>query len=78
MPKLLVRVYSWENPSLYSSEVEVGVGEKVIIATEYANELGVVENANVNTQEETAGKILRVATTRDKEVFDQSTQENRR
>lgn len=69
--KVLVRVYSWENPKLYASEAELVRGDKVIITTEFANELGVVEVVNVDTKEEPDGRIQRLATTRDKEVFDQ-------
>lgn len=71
MPKILVRVYSWENPKLYSSEIELQVGEKVIIATDYANELGIVERINIGTEEEADSRILRVATSRDREVFEE-------
>ncbi|HPN96847.1 MAG TPA: regulatory iron-sulfur-containing complex subunit RicT [Candidatus Moranbacteria bacterium] len=69
MVKLLVRVYSWESPKLYSSDLEIQKGEKVIVATDYSNELGVVEEEKVDTQEESVSKILRIATQRDREVF---------
>jgi cell fate regulator YaaT (PSP1 superfamily) len=71
MAKILVSVYSWENSKLYSSDAEITKGDKVIIATDYANELGVVEAVNVSSKEETENKILRLATDRDKEVFEQ-------
>ena len=71
MTKVSVRVYSWESPKLFSSETEMAKGEKVIVATDYANELGVVEENNLDTQEEPSGRIMRMATSRDKEVFEQ-------
>lgn len=71
MPKVLVLVYPWESPRLYESEVELERGDRVIVKTEYSNELGVVEDANVKTRE-TAEKILRKSTKRDEEVFEEN------
>lgn len=67
--KVLVTLYSWENPKLYASDFELSSGMEVIVATEHSNELGIVAEADINTKEEPQDKILRVATTRDKEVF---------
>lgn len=71
MSKYLVRVYSWENPKIYFSDLDIPGGEKVIVSTEYCNELGTIEDGNLNVQDETSSKILRLATTRDKEVFEE-------
>lgn len=70
MSKVLVRVYSWENPRLYAGEFEMEKGKQVIVACDNSNELGVVEESNVETKEEPVEKILRLATLRDKEVFE--------
>ncbi len=70
MPKVLVRIYSWENPKLYESDFEVEKGEKVIVASEHSNELGIVESI-VETKEDPKEKILRVATERDRNVYDE-------
>lgn len=69
MQKFLITVYPWENPILYESDLELKENSKVIIASEYANELGIVFQSNIETSEEARGKILREATKRDIEVF---------
>jgi len=76
MPNFLVRIYSWEIPKLYESEIELSRGEMVIVAGENSNELGIVEEVEPDGKNEQAGKILRVATQRDREVFN-SYQEQR-
>lgn len=75
MPKFLVRVYSWEAPKMYFSDLEISKGENVIVATDFCNELGTVEEAADN-KEETSNKILRIATARDKEVFEKYEKES--
>ena len=67
--KVLINVYPWENPKLYFSDLELKKGEKVIVATEYCNELGTVEKILADSPEETEGKVLRIATARDREVY---------
>ncbi|OGI29715.1 MAG: hypothetical protein A2288_02575 [Candidatus Moranbacteria bacterium RIFOXYA12_FULL_44_15] len=67
--KVLVRLYSWEDPGIYSSNLEVSKGDKVVAVTPYASELGVVEETKVSSKNDIAGEILRVATTKDKETF---------
>lgn len=69
--KVLVNLYSWENPKLYHSDFDVSKGDKVIVATEYSNEVGIVEGVDIETGEDPEEKILRIATKRDQEVFDQ-------
>lgn len=69
MQKVLVSVYAWDSPKLYASDFAVEAGDKVIVATEYANEIGIVEKIVDNTKEDPKEKILRVATPRDREVF---------
>jgi cell fate regulator YaaT (PSP1 superfamily) len=65
-----VRIYSWESPKLYESELELARGEMVIVAGENSNELGIVEGINPEAKkEETTGSISRIATQRDREVF---------
>jgi cell fate regulator YaaT (PSP1 superfamily) len=67
--KFLVSVYPWENPILYESDLELKDKDKVIVPSEFANELGIIFQSNIETSEESRGKILRKATERDKEVF---------
>ncbi len=71
MQKFLVSVYSWENPRVYESDAEISSGEKVVVASEFSNEIGTVEKKiEKETDVLSQGNILRVATSRDKEVFD--------
>jgi cell fate regulator YaaT (PSP1 superfamily) len=71
MAKVLVTLYSWESPKLYSSEFDLKAGDLVVVAGEQSNEIGVVEVANVESTEDTKEKILRVATDRDRKVYDE-------
>lgn len=71
MPKYSVRIYAWENPKLYENDADLPKGEMVIVAGENSNELGVIEEAGAEAKDENGGKILRVATARDREVFEE-------
>lgn len=71
MAKVLVRIYSWENPRLYSSDFELEKGEKVIVAGDFGNELAIVEDIGIESKDEFPEKILRIATSRDREVFEE-------
>lgn len=68
MQKVLVNLYSWESPRLYWAEMNLEKGEKVIVETEFCNDLGEVVEIGVNVEEEPKGKILRIATQRDRSV----------
>ena len=78
MAKILVTVYPWENPKIYASSFSVKEGDKVIVATEYCNELGIVMAANVESRDEAQGEVLRVATKRDREVAESYQQEKKK
>lgn len=71
MFKILVTLYAWESPRLYACDTEVKRGDKVIVEAEHGNEVGIVEVADMETKDEPAQKILRVATERDKKVFEE-------
>lgn len=77
MPKVLVRIYPWESPKLYFSESDLALGEKVIVAGDAANEIGIVEGVGIETKEEPGEKILRSATERDKAVFEERQKEKK-
>jgi cell fate regulator YaaT (PSP1 superfamily) len=70
MTKVLVSIYSWENPKLFSSSADSENGSKVIVPTEYGNELGIVVSQDVQTQDEPQQKIIRLATDRDISAYD--------
>ena len=66
---VLVKIYSWEGPHLCESEIKLKAGDRVVVTCEHFNELGTVEvNGHENCPKEKE-RILRLATTRDKENF---------
>lgn len=69
--KVLVNLYSWENPRLCSADVDLKEGDKVVIEGEFGNDVGVVA-ADVETKEEPVQSVLRKATARDVEAFEKS------
>ena len=70
MTKVLVTLYPWESPKLYNCEFAVTAGELVVVASEYSNEIGRVEMIDVDSNDAVTEKILRVATTRDRSVYE--------
>lgn len=70
--KVLVNLYSWENPRLCSSEAELENGDKVIVKGDFGNDLGVVLVADFNTKEEPKQPILRKATENDISAFEKN------
>jgi cell fate regulator YaaT (PSP1 superfamily) len=69
MQKFLVSVYPWESPRLFESNLNIAKGEKVIVPSEYANELGIVKSDPLETKEEPGNKIFRIATERDRQAY---------
>jgi cell fate regulator YaaT (PSP1 superfamily) len=70
--KVLVNLYSWENPRLCASEADLAQGDKVILDGGFGNDLGIVQWVNVETKENPAQSVLRKATQRDIEVFEKN------
>jgi cell fate regulator YaaT (PSP1 superfamily) len=68
MAKYLVDLYSWENPRLCFGDVKLEKGEKVILESEFGNDLGVVIETELEIKEE-GQPIVRVAAPRDIEAF---------
>lgn len=52
-------------------------GDKVVVEAEHGNEVGTVEVVDVQTMDKTRQKIIRVATKRDKEVFEERLKEKK-
>lgn len=75
MYKVLVNLYSWENPRLYSSGTEFSKGDRVVVKSEFGNDIGTIEDGNVNSREDPTQNIIRKATARDIDIFDKN--ENR-
>lgn len=72
MGKIFVTLYSWESPKLYGCDSEVAAGNIVIVKTEYGNEAGIASAIEIETGEEPKEKIARVATARDRKVFEEN------
>ena len=74
MPVISVSIYSWENPKLFAGNFDLKKGDKVIVPDEFGNELGIVEDPEVQIKSETnekpKEKILRIATKRDMEIYE--------
>ncbi len=67
--KVLVNIYPWESPRLYSSEMTLEEGDVVVVAEDQANEIGKVEVAGIETKEDPDKKIVRKATEGDIKCF---------
>jgi cell fate regulator YaaT (PSP1 superfamily) len=76
MAKVLVTLYPWESPKLYDCEFAVSVGDLVIIASEYSNEIGRVEMIDINSKDTTNDRVLRIATERDRSVYAEHNNQN--
>lgn len=70
--KVLVNLYSWENPRLCLSDGYLEKGSKVILEGEFGNDLGMVMASEVNTKEEPIQSVLRKATVRDIKAFEKN------
>jgi cell fate regulator YaaT (PSP1 superfamily) len=64
-----VRVYSWENPRLCASEVELKKGDSVVLKEGTFNEMGIIVSDNLEKYEDEASLIVRKATSNDKEAY---------
>ncbi len=74
----LVKIYPWESPRLCVSEKKFKKNDKVVVSCEHFNELGIIESdggaANCQCPKEKE-QILRLATTRDGEIFTENEKE---
>lgn len=71
----LVKIYPWENSRLCVGERKFKRNDRVVVSCEHFNELGVVEgegNGNCPKEKES---ILRLATSRDIEIFNENENE---
>jgi len=70
MANVLVSVYSWENPKIYRSNIELKKDDKVIVPMENGNELGIVLEIDVKTKDDLKEDVVRKATKRDAETYE--------
>lgn len=80
MSKVLVSIYSWENPRICDAgSFEVKKKSRVIVALESGNELGTVVETDL-TDKQAEGeveKIIRLATERDSEAYEKYEKEKK-
>lgn len=69
MHKYSVRVYSWEPARLCKSELELRVGDKIVVKSDLINELGFIEDGESANIKDQNFSIVRLATARDLEAF---------
>lgn len=65
---ILVTIYSWESPRLCESELKLKKGDEVVVNCDHVNEFGVV-NGEGGEDGASSGQVLRLATTRDRDLF---------
>ena len=70
MANVLVSIYSWENPKIYRSNIELKKDDKVIVPMENGNELGIVLEIDVKTKDDLKEEVVRKATKRDAETYE--------
>ena len=70
--KVLVNLYTWENPRLCDCETDLSPGDKVIIEGEFGNDIGIISAAGVDTKENPVQSVLRRATARDIDAYDKN------
>ncbi len=75
MFKVLVSVYSWENPRLYKSSFKLKKGDLVIVPVEKNNEVGVVLKTDIESGDNPTEKIIRMTTTHDKDIYHEHKEE---
>ena len=63
--QVLINVYFWDNPRLFSSDINLRENDQVVVAIDQIVEMGVVKETNPDSREKTNGKVIRLATKRD-------------
>lgn len=69
MHKVLVSLYEWITPALYSSETELENGDSVVVEGEFGPDIGTVQEVVTEAKDLPNSAILRKATKRDMEAF---------
>lgn len=72
MYKYSVRVYSWEPPRLCKSELELQVGDEVVVKEDSVNEVGFIQENDETALKDRGTSIVRMATARDLEMFEKN------
>lgn len=77
MSNVLVSVYSWESPKLFSTNFDLKKGDKVIVGMENGNELGEVISSEIKTKDNPVDKVVRIATEHDIEIYEKYEKEKK-
>lgn len=72
MTKYLISVYNWESPRLFAGEDGLQKGDAVVVAIDSGSNIGRIVEENVSSQDGSVPAILRRATKRDLEIFDEN------
>ncbi len=75
MSKVLVSIYSWENPKLYMSSFSLKKGDQVVVPMDNNNEVGIVIKSAIESGDKPTEKIIRIATPHDKEIYQEHNEE---
>ncbi len=75
MSKVLISIYSWENPQLYINSFKLKKGDQVVVPIENNNEVGIVLKSVVESGDKPTEKIIRIATPYDKEIYQEHNEE---
>ncbi len=67
--QVLVTIYFWDNPRSFVSDIDLKENDQVIVALDQTMEMGTVKSTKNESREKPHGKVVRLATERDKKKF---------
>lgn len=67
-----IRVYSWEPLRQCGSDLDLRVGDQVVVKEDLNNEIGIIESEDETMTEEKKASIVRKATDRDIETYEKN------
>ena len=73
-----VRVYNWEPLRQCNSELDLDIGEQVVVKEELVTEIGVIESGEAVVVEDKKTTIVRKATKRDLETYEKNKEKKRK
>jgi len=70
--QVLATIYFWDNPKLFSSDIDLRENEQIIVALDQVMEMGIVKEVSPDLRERPCGKVVRIATERDRKKYAES------
>jgi cell fate regulator YaaT (PSP1 superfamily) len=67
--QVLVTIYFWDNPRSFVSDIDLKENDQVIVMLDQTMEMGTVKNIKNESRERPCGKVVRLATERDKKKY---------